>query len=149
MNSKLRLWPLLLATVILGGIGVGLWQFGGGRISRPPERRVLYYQDSMHPHVKSDQPGKCRICGMDLTPIYSGQPGFALGNDVVMRPLATPVIGGMLSSLIHILIVTPVLFAWLRERELRSPLESTGLAQFSTPQPAQLQLVVGNGPAQT
>jgi len=37
----------------------------------------------------------------------------------VMRPLATPVIGGMISSLIHILIVTPVLFAWLRERELR------------------------------
>ncbi len=37
----------------------------------------------------------------------------------VMRPLATPVIGGMLSSLVHILIVTPVLFAWLRERELK------------------------------
>ena len=36
----------------------------------------------------------------------------------VMRPLAVPVIGGMFSSLIHILIVTPVLFAWLREREL-------------------------------
>jgi Cu(I)/Ag(I) efflux system membrane protein CusA/SilA len=35
-----------------------------------------------------------------------------------MRPLATPVVGGMLSSLVHILIVTPVLFAWLREREL-------------------------------
>jgi copper/silver efflux system protein len=37
----------------------------------------------------------------------------------VMRPLATPVIGGMLSSLVHILIVTPVLFAWLREREMK------------------------------
>jgi Cu(I)/Ag(I) efflux system membrane protein CusA/SilA len=36
-----------------------------------------------------------------------------------MRPLATPVIGGMVSSFIHILIVTPVLFAWLREREMR------------------------------
>jgi copper/silver efflux system protein len=36
----------------------------------------------------------------------------------VMRPLATPVIGGMLSSFLHILIVTPVLFAWLREREM-------------------------------
>ena len=36
----------------------------------------------------------------------------------IMRPLATPVIGGMISSFIHILIVTPVLFAWLREREL-------------------------------
>ena len=38
----------------------------------------------------------------------------------VMKPLATPVIGGMVSSLVHILIVTPVIFAWLRERELRS-----------------------------
>jgi copper/silver efflux system protein len=37
----------------------------------------------------------------------------------VMKPLATPVIGGMISSLIHILIVTPVIFAWLRERELK------------------------------
>lgn len=37
----------------------------------------------------------------------------------VMKPLAAPVIGGMLSSLIHILIVTPVIFAWLRERELK------------------------------
>jgi Cu(I)/Ag(I) efflux system membrane protein CusA/SilA len=37
----------------------------------------------------------------------------------VMRPLAAPVIGGMVSSFIHILIVTPVLFAWLRERELK------------------------------
>jgi len=38
----------------------------------------------------------------------------------VMKPLATPVIGGMISSLIHILIVTPVIFAFLRERELRA-----------------------------
>ena len=37
----------------------------------------------------------------------------------IMKPLATPVIGGMISSLIHILIVTPVIFLWLRERELR------------------------------
>jgi len=37
----------------------------------------------------------------------------------VMKPLATPVIGGMISSLIHILIVTPVIFFLLRERELR------------------------------
>jgi Cu(I)/Ag(I) efflux system membrane protein CusA/SilA len=37
----------------------------------------------------------------------------------VMRPLAAPIIGGMLSSLIGILIVTPVIFAWMRERELK------------------------------
>jgi len=38
----------------------------------------------------------------------------------VMKPLATPVIGGMVSSLVHILIVTPVIFCWLRERELKT-----------------------------
>jgi Cu(I)/Ag(I) efflux system membrane protein CusA/SilA len=36
----------------------------------------------------------------------------------VMKPLATPVIGGMISSLLHILIVTPVIFLWLRQRSL-------------------------------
>lgn len=34
----------------------------------------------------------------------------------VMKPLATPVIGGMISSLLHILIVTPVIFVWLHSR---------------------------------
>lgn len=37
----------------------------------------------------------------------------------VMKPLATPVLGGMVSSLLLVLIVTPVLFTWLREREIR------------------------------
>src|SRR5437773_6475588 len=37
----------------------------------------------------------------------------------VMKPLATPVLGGMVSSLVHVLIVTPVIFFWIRERELR------------------------------
>ncbi len=37
----------------------------------------------------------------------------------VMKPLAAPVLGGMVSSLIHVLLVTPVIFYWLRERELR------------------------------
>jgi Cu(I)/Ag(I) efflux system membrane protein CusA/SilA len=35
----------------------------------------------------------------------------------VMKPIATPVIGGMLSSLLHILVVTPVIFYWIRKRE--------------------------------
>ena len=52
----------------------------------------------------------------------------------VMRPLATPVIGGMLSSLVHILIVTPVLFAWLREREMKL---SRAPARPAQPAPAQ------------
>jgi len=35
-----------------------------------------------------------------------------------MKPLAAPVLGGMVSSLLHVLIVTPVIFTSLREREL-------------------------------
>jgi Cu(I)/Ag(I) efflux system membrane protein CusA/SilA len=37
----------------------------------------------------------------------------------VMKPLATPVLGGMVSSLLHVLIVTPVIFFWLHERQLQ------------------------------
>jgi Cu(I)/Ag(I) efflux system membrane protein CusA/SilA len=45
-----------------------------------------------------------------------------------MRPLAAPVLGGMVSSLLHVLIVTPVIFTWLRERDLdRAPSEPTPL----------------------
>jgi Cu(I)/Ag(I) efflux system membrane protein CusA/SilA len=36
----------------------------------------------------------------------------------VMKPLAAPVLGGMVSSLFHVLIVTPVIFYWLRQRKL-------------------------------
>jgi Cu(I)/Ag(I) efflux system membrane protein CusA/SilA len=36
----------------------------------------------------------------------------------VMKPLATPVLGGMISSLMHVLIVTPVIFFSIRERQL-------------------------------
>jgi Cu(I)/Ag(I) efflux system membrane protein CusA/SilA len=45
----------------------------------------------------------------------------------VMKPLAAPVLGGMVSSLAHVLIVTPVIFYWLRERQL-SPEEGRGEA---------------------
>jgi len=43
-----------------------------------------------------------------------------------MKPLAAPVLGGMISSLVHVLIVTPVIFTWMREGELsRSNLDET------------------------
>jgi len=50
-----------------------------------------------------------------LLPIMWSQ---SVGAEVI-KPLATPVLGGMVSSLIHVLIVTPVVFWWLREREIR------------------------------
>src|SRR5687768_16646807 len=41
----------------------------------------------------------------------------------VMKPLAAPVLGGMVSSLLHVLIVTPVIFTAIRERQLRKATE--------------------------
>ena len=40
------------------------------------ERKVLYYQSAMHPWIKSDKPGRCTICGMELTPVYEGEAGL-------------------------------------------------------------------------
>jgi Cu(I)/Ag(I) efflux system membrane protein CusA/SilA len=41
----------------------------------------------------------------------------ATGSEV-MKPIAAPVLGGMVSSLVHVLIVTPVIWTWLKERDL-------------------------------
>jgi Cu(I)/Ag(I) efflux system membrane protein CusA/SilA len=42
----------------------------------------------------------------------------ATGSEVA-KPIATPVLGGMVSSLVHVLIVTPVIWTLLKEWELR------------------------------
>jgi hypothetical protein len=53
----------------------------------------------------------------------------------VMKPLATPVLGGMMSSLLHVLVVTPVIFYWLRARSLppaaREPVTGRGTIHVS------------------
>ncbi len=49
----------------------------------------------------------------------------------VMKPLATPVLGGMISSLLHVLIVTPVIFFWLRERQLKKQGATTATEDIS------------------
>jgi len=54
----------------------------------------------------------------------------------VMKPLATPVLGGMVSSLALVLIVTPVLFAWVRERELVRAARAAAPARALGPAPA-------------
>jgi copper/silver efflux system protein len=41
-----------------------------------------------------------------------------VGADV-MRPLAAPMIGGLITSTIHVLVVTPILFSTMKERALR------------------------------
>jgi Cu(I)/Ag(I) efflux system membrane fusion protein len=82
MKTMSKFVILLLSVLILGTVGyVGWHKFTGGH-AHEKERKVLFYQDSMHPWIKSDKPGKCTVCGMDLTPIYEGQQSFG-GDNVV------------------------------------------------------------------
>lgn len=41
-----------------------------------------------------------------------------IGSDV-MKPIAAPIVGGMITSSIHVLILVPVFFAFMKERALR------------------------------
>jgi copper/silver efflux system protein len=56
-----------------------------------------------------------------------------IGSDV-MKPIATPIVGGMITSTIHVLILVPVFFAIMKERALKSgTLNLSQAAQRSTP----------------
>jgi Cu(I)/Ag(I) efflux system membrane protein CusA/SilA len=49
------------------------------------------------------------------------------GSDV-MKPIAAPILGGMITSTIHVLIITPLIFAIMKERALRKgTLKSSGM----------------------
>ena len=52
-----------------------------------------------------------------------------VGSDV-MKPIAAPIVGGMITSTIHVLILVPVFFALMKERALRR-----GTLQPRAPQP--------------
>ncbi len=59
---------------------------------------------------------------MTVTTIVAGLLPIMLSTGAgseIMKPLATPVFGGMVSSLLHVLIVTPVIFYWIRLHELK------------------------------
>ncbi len=47
-----------------------------------------------------------------------------IGSDV-MKPIAAPIVGGMITSTIHVLILVPVFFAFMKERALRAGTLST------------------------
>jgi Cu(I)/Ag(I) efflux system membrane protein CusA/SilA len=52
---------------------------------------------------------------LSLAPILWGS---GIGSDV-MKPIAAPIVGGMITSTIHVLILVPVFFAIMKERALK------------------------------
>jgi Cu(I)/Ag(I) efflux system membrane fusion protein len=90
---------LFLLLVVTALAGAGGWfasrhfsgqHTGGANTSASAGRKVLYYQSAMHPWIKSDKPGRCTICGMELIPVYEGEKGFdsvegvtTLGSNII------------------------------------------------------------------
>ena len=80
---KTFLTILITASVV----GLASWFFLRSQPSQnlSAEKKPLYYQSAMHPWIKSDKPGRCTICGMELTPVYPGDKGFdeSGGEDII------------------------------------------------------------------
>ena len=90
---------LLLLAVFVAGLltGAGFWVLRShtdvpqtSAVSQPTgtdpshPRSVRFYQSPMHPWIRSDRPGRCTICGMELTPVYEGDSGASAEGPVVV-----------------------------------------------------------------
>ena len=90
---------LLLLAVFVAGLltGAGFWILRShwdvpqtSAVSQPigmapsRSRSVRFYQSPMHPWIRSDRPGRCTICGMELTPVYEGDSGASAEGPVVV-----------------------------------------------------------------
>lgn len=49
------------------------------------QKELLYWTCGMHPSVRSDKPGKCPICNMDLVPVYKEEDVVEEGGAVSLK----------------------------------------------------------------
>jgi len=59
------------------------------------ERKILYYEDPMHPWYRSDKPGIAPDCGMKLVPVYApeSKPAVAIPGAVEISPARQQLMG--------------------------------------------------------
>ena len=90
-TTKRTLMTIAIFAAIFAG-GVVVWRPAGARLAalvKPPlaaaapqaapagGRKILYYEDPMHPWYRSDKPGIAPDCGMKLVPVYAEETGPA------------------------------------------------------------------------
>ena len=88
-TTKRTLMTIAIFATIFAGVAA-TWQPARARLAalvKPPvaaaaspqvpagERKILYYEDPMHPWYRSDKPGIAPDCGMKLVPVYAGDAG--------------------------------------------------------------------------
>lgn len=84
INRYLKYSLILLAGLLLG------WLFFGQSSGSDPHAGHNHEQEedvvwtcSMHPQIRSDKPGLCPLCAMDLTPLRSSGGGDAVHPDAI------------------------------------------------------------------
>jgi hypothetical protein len=80
MKTKVLLLVVLSTVGVAGAIWLYSQPHSPMQNAAGSGRKILYYQSAMHPWIKSDKPGKCPICGMDLVPVYAGDAGMEHGR---------------------------------------------------------------------
>ncbi len=92
---KLNHFTIVLLAAVVGWSASRFWP-ESPRLTATAARKILCYQSPMHPWVKSDHPGQCTVCGMDLVPIYAGGQNFDhAASDSVMLPQGSPNVIGV------------------------------------------------------
>src|SRR5579871_3924338 len=68
----MKLLRVIAVVVLIGAaFAVGrIYAPAAKSLTKPAERKVLYWVDAMHPAYKSDKPGIAPDCGMKLEPVY-------------------------------------------------------------------------------
>ena len=83
---------ILILALVVAMAGAGAWWMVSHRVpsasvaTASAGRKILYYQSAMHPWIKSDKPGKCPICGMDLVPIYADEANTNAAGGITLNP---------------------------------------------------------------
>ncbi len=87
---------LLLVIAFAGSYGYRRWYAKAHSLAASQQggRRILYWQDPMHPAYKSDKPGVAPDCGMKLVPVYERtdsdpDAGLATAENAANLPMGT------------------------------------------------------------
>ena len=66
----------LISLLFIAGFTISLTLITGcGKPAEQAGNKISYWTCGMHPSVRSDEPGKCPICNMDLIPVYEKSQG--------------------------------------------------------------------------
>lgn len=81
--KKRGLYFLPLVVGLIAGLAIGHFRH---EANPNTARKILYYQDPMHPAYRSDKPGIAPDCGMELVPVYAEDAGKAIASSQKSEP---------------------------------------------------------------